>query len=98
LSFLLGVIVTILIPSQIKNTSSILQIIPLCFCGSISIGLIVFYFITRHHTLLLSSGGSSIALDTKSLGVQRTEELINTIEMVKNDRFFQCRAQQMEVK
>ena len=92
LSFLLGVIATSFISSQIKNTSSTLQIMPLCFCGLISIGLIVIYFMTRHHTLLLSSGGSTIALDTKQLGDQKTEDLIDTIEMVKNDRFFQGRA------
>ena len=63
-------------------------IISLCIGGSIVIGSIFFYFVTRRQVLRISTGSAaSIRLNTLGWGLDKTKELIDIIETEKNRRY-----------
>ena len=84
-----GGVGTLFIRSQGGDFGNLLRFIPLCGGLVLAIGLVLWYFVTRHMSLVLASAGTSIAVDAMGLGVDRTKELMDTIETAKNYRYFQ---------
>lgn len=70
---------------------SLLWVVPLCGSLLFAAGMVFIYFATRRMTLVLASAGNAIVLDALGLGVQRSKELIDTIEAAKDYRFMQSR-------
>jgi hypothetical protein len=95
LSLLAGAFLTFLIywrgenVFKVEHIQILLKLVPLSCGGVLALLQVIFYFITRRLTLVLSSAGSSIVLDALRLGVQTTKDIIDTIETAKNNRYYQ---------
>ncbi len=91
-AFVAGGITSVFTHTPNTNLGTLLKFAPLCTGGVVAVGLVLLYFITRQLVLVFASAGASITLDAMRLGLATTRDLIDTVEIAKNYRYFQAEA------
>ena len=78
LSFILGLIINVLIPNTLW--ALILGII-------LALGFSIAYFLSREQSLLFTSPGISIKINTEKMNAETAKSFIDKVETAKNERY-----------